>query len=149
MDQYACARICIEVDLEADLLEAIKLTVGAWSHFQKLNYEQLPFKCRVCHEYGHFHRNHSKNQEAQLEKEKYEGWQAAKKYKTNPKSKQGPRREAKNPDTIKTAQTSPPKKSFEQDPFKANDNNFSLLQVPEENEAHEASIDGSEPLVVG
>ena len=27
--------------------------------------------------------------------------------------------------------------------FKANDNRFSLLQGPEENEAHEASIDGS------
>lgn len=71
--------ICIEVDLEASLPEAIKLTVGAWSHFQKLNCEQLPFKCRVCHEYGHFHRNRPKNQEAQLEKEKDEGWQAAKK----------------------------------------------------------------------
>jgi len=29
MDQYAYARICIEVDLEAGLPEAIKLTVGA------------------------------------------------------------------------------------------------------------------------
>ena len=29
MDQYACARICIEVDLEFSLPEAIKLTVGA------------------------------------------------------------------------------------------------------------------------
>ena len=38
-DQYACARICVEVDLEAGLPEAIKLTVGSWSHFQKLDYE--------------------------------------------------------------------------------------------------------------
>ena len=43
-DQYACARICVEVDLEAGLLEAIKLTVGTWYYFQKLDYEQLPFK---------------------------------------------------------------------------------------------------------
>jgi len=70
-----------------------------------LNYEQLPFKCRVCHEYGHFHRNRPENQEAQLEKEKDEGWQAAKKYKTNPKSRQGPHRKAKNPDTVKNAPT--------------------------------------------
>jgi len=29
MDKYACARICIEVDLEVSLPEAIKVTVGA------------------------------------------------------------------------------------------------------------------------
>ena len=56
-DQYACARICVEVDLEAGLPKAINLTVGNWSHFQKLDYEQIPFKCRGCHEYGHFIRN--------------------------------------------------------------------------------------------
>ena len=71
-DQYACARICVEVDLEAGLPEAIKLTVGNWSHFQKLDYEQLPFKCRGCHEYGHFIRNCPKKPEIH---DKAEGWQ--------------------------------------------------------------------------
>ena len=71
-DQYACARICVEVDLEAGFLEAIKLTVGNCSHFQKLDYEQLPFKCRGCHEYGHFIRNCPKNLEFQ--QDKAEGW---------------------------------------------------------------------------
>jgi len=52
--QYTCARICVEVDLEARLPEAIKLTVGDWHHFQKLDYEQLPFKYRIHHEHGHF-----------------------------------------------------------------------------------------------
>lgn len=56
-DQYDHARICVEVDLEVGLPEAIKLNVGSWSHIQKLDYEQLPFKCRECHEYGHFARN--------------------------------------------------------------------------------------------
>jgi hypothetical protein len=37
--------------------EAIKLKVGDWQHYQKLDYEQLSFKCRGCHEYGHFQRN--------------------------------------------------------------------------------------------
>ena len=32
--QYSCARICIEVDLEAGLLEAIKISVVYWHHFQ-------------------------------------------------------------------------------------------------------------------
>ena len=71
-DQYACARLCVEVDLEAGLPEAINLTVGNWSHIQKLDYEQLPFKCRGCHEYGHFLRNCPKTPENQ--QEKGEGW---------------------------------------------------------------------------
>ena len=70
--QYACARICVEVDLKAGLPEAIKLTVGKWSHFQKLDYEQLPFKCRGCHEYGHFIRNCPKQTE--IQQYKVEGW---------------------------------------------------------------------------
>ena len=53
-DQFVYARICVEVDLEARLQEALNLMLGNWSHFQKLDYEQLPFKCRGCHEYGHF-----------------------------------------------------------------------------------------------
>ena len=38
-DQYSCARICVEVDLEVGLPEEIKLKVGDWQHFQKLDYE--------------------------------------------------------------------------------------------------------------
>ena len=71
-DQYACAHICVEVDLEAGLLEAIKLTVGNWFHFQKLDYEQLPFKCRGCQEYGHFICNCPKKPE--IQQDKAEGW---------------------------------------------------------------------------
>jgi len=53
-DQYSCARICVEVDLEEGLPEAIKLKVGEWYHYQKLDYEQLSLKCRGYHEYDHF-----------------------------------------------------------------------------------------------
>jgi hypothetical protein len=53
-DQYSYACICVEVDLEVGLPEAIKLKVGEWKHYQKLDYEKLPFKCRGCHEYDHF-----------------------------------------------------------------------------------------------
>ena len=31
-DKYSCARICVEVDLEIGLPEAIKLNVAEWSH---------------------------------------------------------------------------------------------------------------------
>jgi hypothetical protein len=51
---FACACICVEVDLEKGLLEAIQLTLDYWKHIQPVDYEQLPFKCKQCHEYGHF-----------------------------------------------------------------------------------------------
>ena len=85
-DQYACAHICVEVDLEARLPETINLTVGNWYHYQKLDYEQLPFKYRGCHEYGNFFRNYPQKQEDQQEKE--EGWQKVKKSKTKAKSRE-------------------------------------------------------------
>jgi hypothetical protein len=83
-DQYDCARICVEVDLEVGLPEAIKINVGSWSHIQKLDYEQFPFKCRGCHEYGHFAKNCPKKSEE--DKEKEEGWKQAKRSKANPKA---------------------------------------------------------------
>jgi hypothetical protein len=84
-DQYSYARICVKVDLEVGLPKAIKLKVGDWQHFQKLDYEQLPFKCRGCHEYVHFQRNYTKN--PNQEKEEGEGWQHPKKGKTTAKPK--------------------------------------------------------------
>ena len=84
-NNYNCARICIEVDLEAGLPEAVKLTVGTWTHFQKVDYEHLPFKCRACQEHGHFQRNCPKLQTQ--EKEEAEGWQKVKKSKIVPKTK--------------------------------------------------------------
>ena len=79
--KYTCARVCVEIDLEAGLPEAIKLSIGTWHHFQKLDYEQLPFKCRLCHEHGHFQRNCPKAQQP----EESEGWKTVKKSKTAPK----------------------------------------------------------------
>ena len=55
--QYSCSKICVEVDLEAGLPKAVKLKVRAWHHYQKLDYEQLPFKFHHYHEHGHFQRN--------------------------------------------------------------------------------------------
>jgi hypothetical protein len=93
-DQYSCARIYVEVELEEGLIEAIKLKVGEWHHYQKLDYEQLSFKCRGCHEYGHFQCNCPKN--PNKEKENGEGWQQPKKGKTATRKK-GPRNEKTGP----------------------------------------------------
>ena len=65
---HACARICVEVDLAKVLPEAIKIKVDQWTHIQQLNYEQIPFKCKVCHEYGHFANRCTKNKENESEK---------------------------------------------------------------------------------
>lgn len=85
-DQYDCARICIEVDLEVGLPEAITINVGSWTHLQKLDYEQLPFKCRKCHEYGHFAKGCPSNAEAAQGKD--DGWNQIKRHK--PRKTGGP-----------------------------------------------------------
>ena len=69
-DLFSCARICVEVDLETGLPEAINLTVAVWSHTQELDYEQIPFKCRFCHGYGHFARNCKKKGDEEKANEK-------------------------------------------------------------------------------
>jgi len=38
-DQYDCAQIYVEVNLEVGLPKAIKIKVGSWTHMQKLDYE--------------------------------------------------------------------------------------------------------------
>ena len=73
-DQYTCARICVEVDLEVGLPEAINLTIADWTYVQELDYEQLPFKCRFCHGYGHFARSCKKKGEEEVVKEKGDEW---------------------------------------------------------------------------
>jgi len=97
--QYSCARICVEVDLEAGLPEAIKVTLGDWHRYQKLDYEQLPFKCRNCHEHGHFQKHCPKIQHP----EETEGWQKVKKGKgaNKPQEKKLPTNTQKpGPDTV-------------------------------------------------
>jgi hypothetical protein len=99
--QYNCARICVEVDLEAGLPEAVKLSVGSWTHYQKLDYEHLPFKCRNCQEHGHFQRNCPKKQTTG--KEDAEGWQKVKRGK-NSNNARG--KDKRNQEPIKGGQPS-------------------------------------------
>ena len=56
----SCAHLCVEVDLEKGIPEAIELTLDGWSYIQTIDYEKLPFKCKACHEYGHFAKNYTK-----------------------------------------------------------------------------------------
>ena len=69
-DQFSRAWICVEVDLEIGLPEAIKLTVVDWSYIQELDYEQIPFKCTLCRGYSHFAWNCKKKYEEEIETER-------------------------------------------------------------------------------
>ena len=53
---FFCVGICVEVNLEKVLLEAINISMEVWNHLQIVDYEKIPFKCKVCHEYRHFTR---------------------------------------------------------------------------------------------
>ncbi|XP_059068704.1 uncharacterized protein LOC131859159 [Cryptomeria japonica] len=50
------ARICVEIDLSKPLLDSVDMYAGTYSWVQQLDYETLPFSCRLCHEYGHLQR---------------------------------------------------------------------------------------------
>jgi hypothetical protein len=50
------ARICIEMDVSGALPEAICLEFRDEEWIQNIDYEQIPFRCRRCHEHGHLFR---------------------------------------------------------------------------------------------
>ncbi|XP_059066210.1 uncharacterized protein LOC131857552 [Cryptomeria japonica] len=47
------ARICVEINLSKPLPDAIDMCAGSYSWVQQLDYETLPFRYRLCREYGH------------------------------------------------------------------------------------------------
>ena len=56
------ARICIEINLNNPLPDSLEICLGASSSWvQQLDYESIPFRCRVCHEYGHLLRQCPRN----------------------------------------------------------------------------------------
>jgi len=84
----SCARICVEVDLEKGLLEAIQLTLDNWSYIQKVDYESFPFQCKTWHEYGNFAKNFPLNKLDQQEERAQEQWQQPKRKKATRKEVQ-------------------------------------------------------------
>ena len=51
---FSSAHICVEVDLEKGFSKAINITIEGWNHLHIVDYEKIPFKCKICHEYEHF-----------------------------------------------------------------------------------------------
>ena len=71
---FSCARICVEFDLEKYLLEAINISMEGWNHMHTIDYDKIPFKCKVCHEYIHFAKFFPKKTRNRIEQNPREGW---------------------------------------------------------------------------
>jgi hypothetical protein len=52
--------------------------LDGWTYIQTVDYEQLPFKCKYCHEYGHFAKNFPKASQEHPENKASEQWQQEK-----------------------------------------------------------------------
>ena len=61
------ARICVEMDLSQPLPIEMEIELAGLSWIQQLDYEALPFRCRVCHKHGHLARFYPKNMNAKME----------------------------------------------------------------------------------
>ena len=109
---FSCARICVEVDLEKGLPEAINLSMNGWNHLQTVDYGKILFKCKTCHEYGHFAKFCPKKIWTEEGESQKEEWNEVHKRKG---SKAGP------------SKASPVKK-------KPNANKFQALEIVEEEE---------------
>jgi len=108
------------------LPEAIKIKVDHWTHIQQLDYEQLPFKCKVCHEYRHFANrcSKSKSNESIENEESPDGqWEQVKKKKSS--SSQGP---SSKPSLENPPPPSPPPPSSAPS-FSSTSNPFESLEV--------------------
>jgi hypothetical protein len=64
------ARICIEMDVSGALPEAISLEFRDEEWIQSIDYEQIPFRCRRCHEHGHLLRECPLNKKQEAENTK-------------------------------------------------------------------------------
>lgn len=47
------AHILLRLDLREGLVEKNNLQLQDYSYTQLIDYDQLPFRCHVCHKYGH------------------------------------------------------------------------------------------------
>ena len=71
---FSCSRICVEVDLDKGLQEAINLLMEGLNHLHIVYHEKVPLKCKVCHDYRHFEKFCLKISKNAAEKHLGEEW---------------------------------------------------------------------------
>ena len=96
------ARICIYLDISRDILDGIKLTWEDEEWFQEIDYEQIPFRCRRCHDHGHLFQDCTLNKRPRGKKDQ-ENQDADGFTKTQNKKRQ--ERKTSGPDINKRVQT--------------------------------------------
>eukprot|EP00253_Pinus_taeda_P030247 PITA_30247 len=69
----SCARICVEMDVPGALHEGLWLEYRDEDYFQAIDYEQILFHCRKCHENGHLIREFPLNKTTDTQTEEQEG----------------------------------------------------------------------------
>ena len=57
----AYVRIYVYMDLTKELPKAIRMSWEDEDYLQTLDYKQIPFRCRRCHQYGHMFRDFPTN----------------------------------------------------------------------------------------
>jgi hypothetical protein len=55
--QRKVARILVNLNVREGLGEEMDLSWGGYTYAKKLDYENIPFRCRRCHQYGHLVKN--------------------------------------------------------------------------------------------
>lgn len=68
----SCTRICVEMNVSGALHEGLWLEYRDEDYFQAIDYEQIPFRCRKCHENGHLIREYPLNRTTETHKEEQE-----------------------------------------------------------------------------
>jgi hypothetical protein len=66
------------------------LNLDNWSYIKQVDYEQIPFKCKACHGYGHFAKNCPQVKETQEQDPKQDHWQQPKRKKATGKNPLNP-----------------------------------------------------------
>lgn len=61
-------RICVYLDIFKELSSSIKLSWQVEEWEQEIDYEHIPFRCRLFHEYGHLYRDYPQTQKATTQK---------------------------------------------------------------------------------
>jgi hypothetical protein len=55
--QRKVARVLVNLNIREGLGEEVDLSWGSFTHTQRLDYENVPFRCRRCHQYRHLIKN--------------------------------------------------------------------------------------------